>query len=81
MTNTYFTESFKNHNFDFESTDFDAEAFNYKENGITDRAEIYADVEECLKEALKEEGVYILPDNFAEGVEEYTSRIMSYIDT
>lgn len=64
---------------DFANTDFEFEAANYIEYGITTRDEIKADVEACLKDSLKEFGIFTIPEDFEKVVDEYTSRIMAYI--
>lgn len=63
----------------YKDTDFEAEAYNYVMNGITDRAEIRTDIAECLRENLKDHDIYELPADFDELVDEYTNRVYGNI--
>lgn len=65
----------------FANTDYAAEAENYIFNGITDRDEIRTDVRSCMIESLKEFDIYELPEGFEDDVDEYTSKIMSAIES
>jgi hypothetical protein len=64
---------------DFTNTDFEFEAANFIDYGITNRDKIKANVESCLKDNLKEFGIFTTPKDFEKVVEEYTDNIMKYI--
>ena len=64
----------------FANADYTAEAESYIFNGMTDRDEIKADVRENFIDGLKENGIFEIPTDFENDVDEYTDNIMRAIE-